>query len=287
MISGVARREVKSSYRVMRPFPILVAFVAATLAPPSACAQSLRGSPVSLARQRNVAEKHDFTFLRTGSEVQRFVSLGLLVPVTGGPGYELSGVSFPYARPQVKLFIERLSSQYHAACGERLVVTSLTRPLNRQPSNASSESVHPTGLAMDLRVSNKAKCRTWLETTLMSLERRDLAEATRERRPPHYHVVVFPTAYEKFVTTVTGTRTVVTTDAEAEAAAEAGGPQVSDATATDQQTAEYRVSRGDSLWLIARKFGTDVEQLKELNGLTGNRILPGQTLRVPGERSGR
>jgi LysM repeat protein len=134
--------------------------------------------------------------------------------------------------------------------------------------------VHPTGLAIDLRVSSRTKCRTWLEGTLLSLERRGLAEATRERRPPHYHVVVFPTAYETFVATVTGVNASVTATSEA-TAAEA------------QQTAEYEVNRGDSLWLIARRFGTDVEQLKELNGISGNRILPGQTLRVPGERAAR
>lgn len=276
MTEGVAQPQVQSSYRVMRPLPIVVALLVAVLAPSLACAQSLRGSPVSLARQRSVAERHDFTFLRTGGDVQRFASLGLLVRVPGGANYELSGVSFPYARPQVRTFIERLSAQYHASCGERLVVTSLTRPLDRQPRNASTESVHPTGLAIDLRVSNRAKCRTWLESTLMSLERRGLAEATRERRPPHYHVVVFPTAYEKFVTAVTGVNSAVTVTSTT---AESAG--------ADQETGEYEVSRGDSLWLIARRFGTDVEQLKELNGITGNRIMPGQTLRVPGERAGR
>lgn len=234
-----------------------------------ATSQTLRGSPTSIERQWNVAVRHDFTFLRSASDVQRFVSLGLLVRVPGGADYELSGVSFPYARPQVKTFIERLASQYRAACGERLVVTSLTRPLDRQPSNASTESVHPTGLAADLRVSTRRSCQRWLENTLLSLERRGLAEATRERRPPHYHVVVFPTAYESFVSSVTETSATEST-ASAEPA-----------------TTEYRVGRGDSLWLIARRFGTDVAELKALNGISGSRIVPGQRLRVPTDRADR
>jgi hypothetical protein len=230
-------------------------------------AQTLRGSPTSIERQRTIAVRHDFTFLNTSADVQRFVSLGLLVRVPGGADYELSGVSFPYARPQVRTFIERLSAQYLAACGERLVVTSLTRPLNRQPRNASTESVHPTGLAVDLRMSRRASCQRWLESTLLSLEGRGLAEATRERSPPHYHVVVFPTAYENFVARVTG---AITSDAPASA-----GPE----------TAEYRVGRGDSLWLIAQKFGTNIASLRVLNGITGSRIVPGQRLRVPAERA--
>ena len=36
--------------------------------------------------------------------------------------FELHRVSFPYARPELDLFLRRLSAQYRAACGERLVV---------------------------------------------------------------------------------------------------------------------------------------------------------------------
>ncbi|MXX11097.1 MAG: LysM peptidoglycan-binding domain-containing protein [Nitrospira sp. SB0667_bin_9] len=42
----------------------------------------------------------------------------------------------------------------------------------------------------------------------------------------------------------------------------------------------YRVRRGDSLSVIARRFGTSVRQLKHFNGLSGNAIRAGQHLRV-------
>jgi len=45
----------------------------------------------------------------------------------------------------------------------------------------------------------------------------------------------------------------------------------------------YIVQPGDSLWLIAQKFGTTVDILKSLNNLTGDMILTGQILRVPYE----
>ena len=42
----------------------------------------------------------------------------------------------------------------------------------------------------------------------------------------------------------------------------------------------YRVRRGDSLSVIAHRFGTSVRQLKNLNDLSGNLIRVGQRLRV-------
>ena len=104
----------------------------ALLATP-AWAQSLRGSRASIDRQNREARQHDFTFMRRPAQVDRFVDAGLLVPLENDEHYRLHGVSFKVARPEVKLFIERLSEQYLAACDERLVVTSLTRPTSRQP----------------------------------------------------------------------------------------------------------------------------------------------------------
>lgn len=164
-------------------------------------AQSLLGSHESLLRQNEEAREHDFTYLRTAADVRDYAQQGLLVRLPGNADYELAGeeVSFPYARPEVKTFVERLSSQYHEACGERLVVTSLTRPITRQPPNASAISVHPTGMAVDLRRSDSSGCRQWLETVLLDLEGKGVLEATREQYPPHYHVAVFPNPYLQYV----------------------------------------------------------------------------------------
>ncbi|MCQ4950885.1 LysM peptidoglycan-binding domain-containing protein, partial [Bittarella massiliensis (ex Durand et al. 2017)] len=43
------------------------------------------------------------------------------------------------------------------------------------------------------------------------------------------------------------------------------------------------VRRGDTLWAIARRFGTTVGRLASLNGIsTPTLISPGQVLRLPG-----
>lgn len=232
----------------------MCAGVASVLMVAPAESQNLRGSRYSLDLQNEIARQHDFTYLGTSEQVRRFVRAGYLVPVEDNADFRLHRISFPYARPEVRLFVTRLGAQYRRACGERLVVTSLTRPRNRQPGNASSESVHPTGMALDLRRSNNGVCRRWLEDVLTNLERQGVLEATRERRPPHYHVAIFPNQYAGYVEAL---RTRGST------------------------TARYQVRPGDSLWEIARRHGTTVASLRAANELRGNRIHPGQVLSLP------
>ena len=158
-------------------------------------AVSMRGSPASMERQYERARAADLTFAETADGVDHLVERKRLVRLEGSTDYALHQVSYPYARPEVKTFVERLAAQYRRACGERLVVTSLTRPRKEQPGNAHRLSVHPTGMAVDFRISRSAKCRDWIEKAFLGLERGDLLDATRERNPPHYHVAVFTDAY--------------------------------------------------------------------------------------------
>lgn len=44
---------------------------------------------------------------------------------------------------------------------------------------------------------------------------------------------------------------------------------------------EYTVLPGDTLWLLSRRYGTTVEAIRQLNGLTGDLIDVGQILRIP------
>lgn len=54
-------------------------------------------------------------------------------------------------------------------------------------------------MAVDLRVPRGPSCRNWLETRLLGLEEADLLDVTREQRPPHYHIALFPSAYRAHV----------------------------------------------------------------------------------------
>ena len=44
---------------------------------------------------------------------------------------------------------------------------------------------------------------------------------------------------------------------------------------------EYTVRSGDTLWLLAQRFGTTVDAIKNLNGLSSNILNIGQVLRIP------
>ena len=243
-------------------FVVLFGVGAAPVVEAAAKDVSLRGSAASLDEQNDQAERHDFTFLRESSQLRRFVGAGLLVPVGGNGDYRLKDVSFPYARPEVRLFIERLSAQYRRACGEQLVITSLTRPLADQPRNASPRSVHPTGMALDVRRPTDPTCRGWLESTLLYLEDQSVIEATRERAPPHYHVAVFALDYAGYV-------------------------KLLKARSPSQRTASLRhiVRRRDTVWQIARRYGTTPANILQVNGLRSSVIHPGQVLKLPPDAS--
>jgi LysM repeat protein len=246
-------------------------------------AQALRGSRTAMRKQNAVAQKEDFSFLRTTSDVRNFVAKGLLVPIQGSSNVKLADVSFPYARPAVKTFVDRLGEQYQASCGEKLVVTSLTRPLSRQPRNAHDLSVHPTGMAVDLRRSRKSSCRRWLERTLLALEAKGVLDATRERNPAHYHVAVFPGAYLGYVEKLTGDVHLAerTNQPKPLKIAKAEQPNYASVVPVADDAVRYKVRKGDTLWSIARKHGLTVVELKEANGLKSAKIKPGQSLVIP------
>ena len=188
-----------------RPFRAAMTLALLSMVPSGPVfAAGLGGSMSSMRHQYSIARENDFTFLRTPAEVEEFVGKQRLERVVSDEVLHINEVSFPYARPAVALFLRRLSEQYYAATRERLVITSLTRPISEQPRNAHRLSVHPTGMAVDLRVPADTAARRWLENTLLSLERKGVLDVTREKSPPHYHVAVYPAKYEGYVATHPG-----------------------------------------------------------------------------------
>ena len=231
-----------------------------------ATAQSLRGSQASIDHMYRQALAEDLSFYETPSGVRTAVKQGRLVRLEPGNTFELHAVGFPYVRPSTRLFVDRLASQYESECGEPLIVTSAVRPATRQPRNSTERSVHPTGMAVDLRKPRKARCLRWLRSTLLDLEDSNVLEATEEHSPAHFHVAVFPSAYTRYA---------------AARAKEERGTRTQLASHPSSGATTYKVHEGDTLWDIAKSHATTVDAILSANDLSGDIIQPGQELRIP------
>jgi hypothetical protein len=170
---------------------LLLACALSPIAGGELAGQSLRGSQEGVDHLYFVARASGLQFHATVGSARRAVAAGEFVPLSGNNDYAPKNrMSLPYATPETRAYIEHLAAEYHAACGERLVVTSALRPMSRRPRNGSVKSVHPTGIAFDVRKPKRRLCRDWLRQLLLQHEREGAIEATEEFRPPHFHVVV-------------------------------------------------------------------------------------------------
>lgn len=152
---------------------------------------TLQGSRPSVEKMFNFAQSHDLKFMDTPADVDSAVAHGHLIQLESDGTYELSGgVGFDYVTPEALNFVVELSQRYSEVCGTPMVVTSAARPKSRQPRNANPLSVHPTGIAVDLRRPAAGPCLTWLRDTLLQMEADGKIEATEERHPVHLHVAV-------------------------------------------------------------------------------------------------
>jgi hypothetical protein len=229
------------------------------------------------------AVMNDLEFFRTSKSVYESVRDGELVMLSITEDMTLDGVSYPFVLPRTRDFVNIFAKKYHDACGERIVVTSAARPRNQQPRNASPESVHPTGMAVDFRKPS-GNCLTWMRGELLALEKMGTVEATEEHIPVHFHVAVLqrvkpPT---QTVAEATATSPATTPAAAAEPAtvtdSASGSVEIESKAAARSET--YTVRKGDNLWTIARRFGLTVSRLKSLNGLKGSALQPGQKLKT-------
>lgn len=245
--------------------PLLAALTALLAWAPPAATQSLQGSRASIDRMYSQARSHELSFHRTATGVRLAADQGALVRLAGGGDYRLEGVSHPYVLPATRTFVERLAAQYRAACGERLVITSATRPQSLRLANSTDRSVHPTGMAVDVRRPSNARCLAWLRETLLHLEGAAVIEATEERRPPHFHVAVFPRPYRRYVQ------------------GRGGRPAPAAPAVAPAPAATHRVRQGETLWSIARSHRLSVETLRAANEMRGDRIVVGQVLVIPRE----
>jgi hypothetical protein len=156
--------------------------------------QNARADADNLSRMRNV------------HTIRRFRAHGYLVPVRHSTRHHyLHAVpaQYRYLRPWSRLFLQRLSRQYHARFHKRLRVTSLVRTVERQKQLAGSNgnaaraagarrSSHLTGATLDIskRFMSAAE-RRWMRRVLHSLKKQGYLYAIEEFRQPTFHIMVY------------------------------------------------------------------------------------------------
>jgi hypothetical protein len=254
----------------------------------SVAAQTLRGSRASVELMYERAQERSLDFMATPNEVYRALEAGTLQTLSFTDDLALDKAAFPFVLPNTRRFTDSLATEFHSACGERLVVTSGVRPLDKQPRNASPQSVHPTGMAVDFR-KPRDKCLAWLRTSLTKLEAEGVVEATEERFPAHFHVAVLDQQPQQ---RVADSRPVGATPSAPKVSSASG--EVSLEKPSDTRTASvarrnnkeirsttYVVRSGDNLSTIATHHGITTDELKKLNGLRSSRIVVGQRIKLP------
>lgn len=255
--------------------------------------EDLHGSRQSVEKMYEFALSHRMPFYLTPVNVDDAVARGKLVALAGDSTYELTrGVGFAYSTREAKQFVLAFAPQYLAACGVPLTVTSAARPMSRQPHNANPHSVHPTGIAVDIRRPSAGPCLTWVRGALANLEERGVVEATEEHHPVHLHVAVLIQPGAKvllpnLVKTVVA-RQVTTPAVPVTTVAGAAGDVKVVAGAKDAPKSphSYTVRQGDTMWDIANRSGVSMAELRKANAHIASTLKPGITLVLP-ERDAR
>lgn len=213
---------------------------------------SLEGGPESIERAYNYALNNGLFFAKDEEELDSLISAGYFTHIVGNGDYLIRDVRFPFVVSETKKVIEILSSQYINSCGQLMPVTSAVRPLNFILKNSTPKTVHPTGIAFDIGKKGMSKrCRVWLESRLLFLEGNNQIDATREKWPAHYHIVVFVKNLDKEII-----------------------------HKLHEQI--HIVQGGDSFYEIARTYGISAGELMRRNGLNkGDVIHPGDRLYLP------
>ncbi len=185
---------------------VLVALVGSMAAVAASDDHVLIATALSQRIQNARADADDLSRMMDGRMLLRFRRAGLLVPVARStPFFYLHQVPrrFRYLRPWTRLFLTRLSRQFHARFGGRLRVTALVRDARYQrvldASNANAaaasgplRSSHLTGATIDIsKRFLKRPHLEWMRRVLYDLRERRVLYALEEFGQPCFHVMVY------------------------------------------------------------------------------------------------
>ncbi len=169
-------------------------------------AASLRATASSSIIQNRYADRADLSRMRDAAMVHRFHRNGYLkrVPVSTRHYYlHRIPANYRYLRPWSKLFLDRISRQFHARFRKKLRVTSLVRTValqralarrngNAAPAVGERRSSHLTGATLDISKRGMSQQEIqWMRRVISSLKRQGYLYAIEEFRQPVFHVMVY------------------------------------------------------------------------------------------------
>lgn len=183
----------------------IVAISVLAFAPHAIEAATLRATRQSQIIQNERADQDQLSRMEDQEMIDRFARLQLLVPVENRTReFYIHNVPGErrYLRPWAKLFLERLSRQYHSRFRSPLRITSLVRTedhqrkLQRRNPNAAApsgekRSAHLTGACVDIskKGMNRAQMR-WVRQVLSSLKEKGYLYAVEEFTIPNFHIMI-------------------------------------------------------------------------------------------------
>jgi hypothetical protein len=142
------------------------------------------------------ARAYGFDLTYSSDEFWAMVNRGMFVHIKSSPDIPLKVIfGTPFVLPSTARFTRRLAYAYsEGGCGD-LYVTGGGR--FRTFRNSSEFSVHPAGMAVDIRIRGLSEdCKQLLYRELYQAEADRVADVTEERWPAHLHVVVIPPPVE-------------------------------------------------------------------------------------------
>ena len=195
---------------MMRPFQAALLLIALALAgalPTTAGSEKLlRANYQSQIIQNRRADRDDLSRMKNAAMVRRFANAGLLTRLPSRSKHYYTRyipAKYRYLRPWSKLFLDRLSSQYHRRFRKKLRITSTIRTialqnsLRRRNRNAASaygprRSSHLTGATLDISKRGMRPAEIeWMRRVLHSLHKKGYLYAVEEFQQPTFHIMVY------------------------------------------------------------------------------------------------
>lgn len=192
--------------RMLQTFVTLVVSALWVLPAAWSAPPSLRANAQSQVIQNERADEDKLSRFDDRAMVQRFARLQLLHDVPAKTKtYYVHAIpdDYRYLRPWTKLFLDRVSSQFHERFGKPLRITGLTRSasyqksLRRRNSNAAApvgpkRSVHLTGACLDISKKGMTGGEvSWMRRVLSAVKEKGYLYPVEEFKQPNFHIMVY------------------------------------------------------------------------------------------------